>query len=315
MTRVDQRDGFLHGQWLGMAHEADPGLPHPRRPRFTPMTLVRIAVALLAFIWAVPLGWMGLMSLTPDAEIFSSGILPTEVTLEHYRSAWTDIHMLGLLTNSAIVSIAAIAGQVFLAAMAGYAFARLRFPGRNLIFGVLLITMMVPFEVLVIPLFLAIQKIPFLGGNDLFGNGGIGAVNSHFGLMLPNLITVYGVFLFRQMFLGFPRELEEASIVDGASRARVFWSILFPNAKPVVITMGMLAFMWSWNDFLWPLIIARDSDMFTVQIGLSSFNEQYGTRWGPLMAGSVLATVPVIGAFLLAQRWILGSFLRSGLKG
>jgi len=270
---------------------------------------------LLAVVWAVPLGWMGLMSATPTAEIFAAGIVPSEGTLEHYQAAWNDIRMLRLLANSAIVSIAAIVGQIVLAAMAGYAFARLRFPGRNVLFGVLLVTMMVPFEVLVIPLFLAVRHIPLLGGNDLLGSGGIGAVNSHFGLMLPNLITVYGVFLFRQTFLGFPKELEEAAVVDGASRARFFWRILLPNAKPVIITMGMLAFIWSWNDFLWPLIIARDADMFTIQIGLSAFNEQFGTRWGPLMAGSVLATVPVMIVFLVSQRWVLGSFMRSGLKG
>jgi multiple sugar transport system permease protein len=258
---------------------------------------------------------MGLMSVTPTAEIFGSGILPSEPTFQHYEAAWNDIQMLRLLANSAIVSIAAIVGQIVLAAMAGYAFARLRFPGRNVIFGALLVTMMVPFEVLVIPLFLAVRQIPLLGGNDWFGNGGFGAINSHFGMMLPNLITVYGVFLFRQTFLGFPRELEEAAVVDGASRARFFWRILLPNARPVIITMGMLAFIWTWNDFLWPLIIARDVDMFTIQIGLSAFNEQFGTRWGPLMAGSVLATVPVLIAFLVSQKWVLGSFMRSGLKG
>lgn len=290
--------------------------PTPRRrSRVGFLMFMRVGAAILALIWAVPLGWMGLMSVTPTTEIFSSGVLPSEGTLEHYQAAWNDIRMLRLLANSAIVSIAAVIGQIILAAMAGYAFARLRFPGRNVLFGVLLVTMMVPFEVLVIPLFLAVRQIPLLGGNDLLGQGGIGAMNSHFGLMLPNLITVYGVFLFRQTFLGFPTELEEAAVVDGASRATFFWRILLPNARPVIITMGMLAFIWSWNDFLWPLIIARDVDMFTIQIGLSSFNEQFGTRWGPLMAGSVLATVPVMIGFLVSQRWVLGSFMRSGLKG
>jgi len=302
---------------ISTAPTAEPShVPAPnRRFRLSAIAFLRLGVALIALVWAVPLGWLGLMSVTPTAEIFGSGILPSEPTFEHYEAAWNDIQMLRLLANSAIVSIAAIVGQVVLAAMAGYAFARLRFPGRDLIFGALLVTMMVPFEVLVIPLFLAVRQIPLLGGNDLFGSGGFGAINSHFGLMLPNLITVYGVFLFRQTFLGFPRELEEAAVVDGASRARFFWRILLPNARPVIITMGMLAFIWTWNDFLWPLIIARDVDMFTIQIGLSAFNEQFGTRWGPLMAGSVLATVPVLIAFLVSQRWVLGSFMRSGLKG
>lgn len=269
----------------------------------------------LALLWMVPLVWMAIMSVTPTAEIFGRGLLPSQVTAEHYHVAWTEINMPRLLINSAIVSVAAVVGQVLLAAMAGYAFARLEFPGRRLIFALLLVTMMVPFEVLVVPLFLAVRAIPLLGGNDLFGLGGVGAVNSHFGIALPNLITVYGVFLFRQLFLSFPREIEEASIVDGASRSRFFWSILLPNAKTGIVTMGILAFLWTWNDFLWPLVIVRDADLFTTQIGLASFNEQFGTRWGPLIAGSVLSTVPVIAVFLLGQKWFLSSGVRAGLKG
>jgi len=269
----------------------------------------------LGVLWMVPLVWMAIMSVTPTAEIFGSGLLPSQITTEHYRVAWTEINMPQLLINSAIVSAAAVVGQVLLAAMAGYAFARLEFPGRRLIFALLLVTMMVPFEVLVVPLFLAVRAIPLLGGNDLFGLGGIGAINSHFGIALPNLITVYGVFLFRQLFLSFPREIEEASIVDGASRSRFFWSILLPNAKTAMVTMGILAFLWTWNDFLWPLVVVRDADLFTTQIGLASFNEQFGTRWGPLIAGSVLSTVPVIAVFLIGQRWFLSSGVRAGVKG
>lgn len=274
-----------------------------------------VTATTIAFVWAVPLAWMVLMSLTPTDRIFAEGVPLGTMTTEHYRIAWSEINMPRLLTNSAIVSAAAIMGQTVLASMAGYAFARLRFPGRGVIFASLLITMMVPFEVLIIPLFQAVRWLPFFGGNNWAGSGGTGALNTHVGIALPNLITVYGVFLFRQFFLGFPRELEEAAIVDGASRQRFFWRILVPLAKAPMLTMGLLAFLWTWNDFLWPLVAARDADQFTVQIGLASFNEQFGTRWGPLMAGSVISTAPVIGIFLLAQRYFLNAGVRSGVKG
>jgi multiple sugar transport system permease protein len=277
--------------------------------------LLLVAVVLLAIGWTIPLAWMLIMSLSPSEEIFGVGILPGRLTTEHYATAWDEINMPRLLFNSAVVSVAAVLGQVLLAAMAGYAFARLSFPGRRIIFVSLLITMMIPFEVLVIPLFLAVRSLPLLGGNDLLGQGGVGAMNTHLGIVLPNLITVYGVFLFRQLFLSFPREIEEASIIDGATRRRFFWSILLPNAKPAMTTMGILAFLWSWNDFLWPLIVVRDAEMFTTQIGLAFFNEQFGTRWGPMMAGSVIATAPVIVLFLLAQRRFFSIGVRAGVKG
>lgn len=277
--------------------------------------LILLTVMVLAVGWAVPLGWMLLMSVSPNSDIFGLGVLPRSLTFEHYRVVWDELNMPRLLYNSAVVSVGAVIGQVVFAAMAGYAFARLRFPGRQIVFVSLLITMMVPFEVLVIPLFLAVRSLPLLGGNDLFGVGGIGAMNSHFGIMLPNLITVYGVFLFRQLFLSFPKEVEEASIIDGASRARFFWSILLPNAVPAMVTMGILAFLWSWNDFLWPLIVVRDTDMLTAQVGIAFFNEQFGTRWGPMMAASTIATIPVIVLFLLAQRRFLAVGVRSGVKG
>lgn len=270
---------------------------------------------LLAVGWSVPLVWMLLMSVSPSADIFGAGLLPSRLTTEHYRTVWDEINMPRLLFNSTVVSVGAVAGQVLLAAMAGYAFARLRFPGRRVIFAVLLVTMMVPFEVLVIPLFFVVSSLPLLGGNDLFGQGGVGGLNTHLGIMLPNLITVYGVFLFRQVFLAFPREIEEASIIDGASRSRFFWSILLPNAGPAMVTMGILAFLWSWNDFLWPLIVVRDADMFTTQVGIASFNEQFGTRWGPMMAASAIVTVPLMVLFLLAQRRFLQVGARTGVKG
>lgn len=285
-----------------------------RRDRFARRALL-IGVTLLAVGWAVPLVWMILMSVSPSEEIFRSSLLPDSFTGENYRTAWQEINMRRLLLNSAVVSAGAVLGQVFLAAMAGYAFARLRFWGRNVIFAIILITMMIPFEVLIVPLFLAVRSLPLLGGNDLFGQGGTGAMNTHLGIMLPNLITVYGVFLFRQFFLSFPKEIEEASIVDGATRRRFFWSILLPNAKPVMITMGMLAFLWTWNDFLWPLIVVRDADMFTTQIGLAFFNEQFGTRWGPMMAGATMATIPAVILFFIVQRRFLNIGVRSGVKG
>lgn len=280
--------------------------------------LVYLVLIIGAIIMLLPFFWMVSSSLKEDPELFSLPLrwLPSVLDFENYRSMIEITNFGQLFRNSLFVTLADVVGQILFCSMAGYAFARLNFPGKNFLFVALLITMMMPFEVLVLPIFLFARAFPLAGGNDIFGSGGTGLLNTYSGLIFPNLVSVYGVFLFRQFFLGFPKELEEAATIDGCSRWRFFFSILMPNSVPVMGTMGLFAFMWTWNDFLWPLVVVNDDALNTIQVGLSGglITEIY-IKWAELMAGSTLATIPVLIMFLLLQRFLVKGFVSSGLKG
>ena len=292
----------------------------PRQAHFSiGKFLIYVLLTLGAVITMIPFFWMVTASLKIDAELFSVPlqILPTQLDWANYTDVWRIIDMGRLFLNTSIVTFADVVAQILLGAMAGYAFARLSFPGKNFMFVALLVTMMVPFEVLILPIFLFVRYAPLAGGNDLFGQGGTGMLNSYGGLIFPNLISVYGVFLFRQFFQSFPRELEDASFIDGCSRARFFFSILIPNSIPVIGTMGLFAFIWTWNDFLWPLVIVKQEALKTIQLGLTSGSiaSEGQTLWAELMAGSTLAVLPVILLFLILQRFLVQGFVTTGLKG
>jgi multiple sugar transport system permease protein len=268
-------------------------------------------------IMTLPFAWMISTSVKPDSEIFGAGVrwIPSSFDFANYSDAYEQINMGRLFANTAYVTVVAVISQVMLGSMAGYAFARLNFPGKNIIFFALLATMMVPFEVLIIPIFLFIRHFPLAGGNDIWGNGGIGLINSYGGIMFPQLISVFSLFLFRQFYKRFPREIEEAAFVDGCSRMGMYWRILVPNSRAVMGTMAMFAFLWSWNDFLWPLVVVKEEKYKTLQLGLSLFNQEQGTQWAELMAASVMAVIPIIVLYLLLQRFLVGGAVTSGIKG
>ncbi len=287
-----------------------------RFKRNWPLLPTYVVLILGSIIMLVPFAWMVSTSLKVDTEIFG-GIqwIPTEIDWQNYVDAFEQTNMARLFANTILVTVIAVSSQVVLGSMAGYAFARLKFPGKNIIFFTLLATMMVPFEVLIIPIFLFIRGFPLAGGNDILGQGGTGLINSLGGVVFPNLISVFGVFLFRQFYLRFPKEIEEAAIVDGCSRIGVYWRILIPNSRPVMGTMALFSFLWSWNDFLWPLVVVKVDELKTLQLGLSLFQQESRTEWAELMAASVMAVVPVIILYLVLQRFLVKGAVTSGLKG
>lgn len=274
------------------------------------------ALGLVSIFMLLPFAWMVSTSLKVDAEIFTPGIrwIPSQLDWENYTYIFRELNMEVLFRNTIFVTLIAVVAQILLCSMAGFAFARLHFRGRDLLFVAILITMTVPFEVLVLPLFILARRFPLMGGNDLFGNGGVGLMNSYAGIVFPHLVTVYGIFIFRQFFLSFPKELEDAARIDGASRIRIYWSLLMPNSVPVVGTMGLFAFLWAWNDLLWPVIVVKENSMKTLQAGLAIV-AQNPSRWGEMMAASVIITLPVIFVFLLLQRFLVRGVATSGLKG
>ncbi|MEM7031157.1 MAG: carbohydrate ABC transporter permease [Chloroflexota bacterium] len=287
-------------------------------PRLS-LSLILSYVLLIAaaVVTTMPFLWMVSTSFKADEDIFHATPqwIPQVYDFANYSDAYNAIDMGTLFTNTAFVTVIDVLGQILLGAMAGYVFARLNFPGKKVIFFSLLATMMVPFEVLIIPIFLFIRYFPLAGGNDLIGQGGIGLLNSYGGIIFPNLVSVFGIFLFRQFFLSFPREIEEAAIIDGCSLAKVFWIILLPNSKPVIGTLALFSFLWVWNDFLWPLVVIKEDALNTLQLGLSSFNQEVGTAWAEMMAGSVMVTIPVIFLFLFLQRFLNQGIATTGLKG
>ncbi|MFD1544315.1 carbohydrate ABC transporter permease [Nonomuraea guangzhouensis] len=255
---------------------------------------------LLPFLWSLS------TSLKPDDEIIALPVkwLPSRITFEHYWYAFTSVPFARYFANSMAFAVIGVLTNLFLGSLAGYAFARLRFRGGVLMFRLLLASMMVPAVVTLVPSFLIVRSMPLTGGNDLFGQGGSGLLNTYWAIVLPGAVGAFAVFLMRQFFLSLPKELGEAARVDGCREFRIFWSIYLPLCKPALTTLAVFTFMAGWNSFLWPLIVLNDPDMSTVQMGLAAFSYNKSTDYGPLMAGSVVALLPTLLLFAFGQRYL-----------
>jgi multiple sugar transport system permease protein len=236
-----------------------------------------------------------------ESRHFPPTIVPSGIHWENYPNALDSAPFGRFFANSLVVTLASVAGNLAFCSLAGYAFARLRFFGRDVIFIVLLATLMVPFQVTMIPTFLIVQHL--------------GLVNSLGALIAPNLVTPFGIFLLRQFFRTLPVDLEEAARIDGCSRLGVLFRVVLPLSMPALATLGIVTFLWTWNDFLWPLIAISSTDQSTVQLGLASFQGAHQTRWTLLMAGNVVALAPMLLVFVLAQRWFVQSLAATGVKG
>lgn len=227
--------------------------------------------------------------------------IPEVFTFENYAGVLERASLFRWLINSTVVACAATAGVLLIDAMAAYAFARIDFPGRDLIFILVIATMMVPAQVTMIPLFFMLNELSLL--------------NTYLALVLPRLGLAIGVFMLRQFFLGVPMDLEEAALIDGCSRYRIFFQIVLPLAKPSLSALGILTFVWAWNDFMWPLIAISTNEMYTLPIGLSTLVGYYGREYGIQMAGAVIASLPVLIVFMIFQKQFIRGVAFSGLKG
>jgi multiple sugar transport system permease protein len=270
-----------------------------RRLPFSPWHLFLMPVAAVMLL---PLVWMVVLSLETrvQAARFPPVLFPSSFHVASYASAWNAVPFGDFFINSAIYSLATVAGNLLFCSLAAYAFARIRFFGRNVLFVLLLATLMVPLQVLLIPTFLIVKKL--------------GLVDSIGGLIVPNLCSAFGIFMLRQFFRTLPIELEEAARIDGTSRLGILFKIVLPLSLPALATLGIIQFMWSWNDFLWPLIIIDTSSHAPLQLGLSMLQGAHSTQWNVLMAGTVMSQVPMLLVFLLAQRWFIRSIAFTGLK-
>ncbi|GAA4614397.1 carbohydrate ABC transporter permease [Actinoallomurus liliacearum] len=283
----------------GHVRAAEQGRP-PRRPSRRPSPLHLILIPLSAVMLA-PLIWMVLLSISTEAETrrFPPG-LPSGVHWQNYLDAWHQGPFGHWLLNSAIVSVSCVIGNLVLCSLAGYAFARIPFLGNRVLFVVVLATLMVPFQIVMLPTLIVMQHLHL---TDTLG-----------ALIAPNLATPFGVFLMRQFFTTVPKELEEAARIDGAGRLRTLASVLLPLMGPTLATLSVLTFLNVWNDFLWPLIAVQSPGNMTIQLGLQNFQGQHFTNWPVLMAGTVTSQIPVLVLFVFAQRFFVRSIASSGLK-
>jgi multiple sugar transport system permease protein len=274
--------------------------PLRREPRWRPSRwhLVLIPIAL---VMAFPLLWMLVTSLSTlaDTQHFPQK-LPSSLDWSNYRAAWNGSPFGRWLVNSTIVSITCVVSNLVLCSMAGYAFARLRFPGSRIVFLAILATLMVPFQVVMIPTLLIMKHL--------------GLVDSLPALIAPNLVTPFGIYLLRQFFITLPVELEEAALIDGAGRFRTLRSILLPLMGPPLSTVAVLTFLSVWNDFLWPLVVTSSPNTMTVQLGLATFQSAHFTNWPVLMAATLMSQLPVVLLFLFGQRFFVSSIANTGIK-
>ncbi|MCW8096580.1 carbohydrate ABC transporter permease [Streptomyces tauricus] len=279
-----------------------PPAPAGRR-RLLPFSPWHLLLAPLCLVFAVPLIWLLLSSVMSDAEInrFPPALWPSGIDLDGYRYVIGNAMFPRWFANSLIVSLTAVASNLVLGSLGGYAFARMRFAGSRLLLALMLATMAIPFQLTMIPTFLVMKRL--------------GLIDSLGALIVPSLVTPFAVFLLRQFFLSLPRELEEAAWLDGCSRLGVLWRIVLPLSRPALSTVAVLTFLTTWNDLTWPLIAINHDTQYTLQLGLTTFQGQHHTRWSAVMAGNMITVLPVLLAFLFAQKTFIQSITSSGLKG
>lgn len=268
-------------------------------------TALHVVLALGGIAMVFPFIWMLITSFKTLPQLLNDPLsfLPTPFTFQNYIDAWNDAPFAQAYFNSIYIAVLVVIGTLITAAMAGYAFARIKFRGSRVLFVVFLATQMIPMQVTLIPFYFLMAKL--------------GWVDSHLSLIIPAaLANPFAVFLMRQFVLSLPKELEEAALVDGAGRWRTFWSIVLPNLRPGLGALAIIVALSTWNNFLLPLVLLNSQDLFTVPLLLQSFRGQFGSiNYGLIMAASAVATIPMLIAFVIGQRRILNSMAASGLGG
>lgn len=256
----------------------------------------------LSFGMIVPFLWMVSTSLTGDQYVLRMPprFFSSPLTIRTYLQLAELLPIGRMFLNSLFVASAVTIGQLLTSSMAAYAFARIRFRGRGWLFLIYLGTLMIPFQVTITPLFILMRYL--------------GWINTYQGVILPGVFTAFGTFLLRQFFLTIPRELEEAAFMDGATHWTIYWQVILPLSKPALATLGVFAFMSSWNAYLWPLFVLNDSSMMTLPVGLAALHGRWLTRWNLVMAGSVITIIPMLIVYLLAQKHFVRGVAMTGIK-
>lgn len=272
------------------------------------LTLTYIVLAVLAVVFLVPFIWMIMASFKVQADIFGStyplqweAFWVTAPTLEHYQKVFELVPFARYLLNTLCIAVVVTFGNVLIGSLAAYSFARLHFPGRDLLFVAVLSTMIIPGEVTFMPLFLVVRTL--------------GWIDQYAALVVPSLFGAFGIFLLRQFYRDIPRDLEDSARIDGCSVLGIYRHIILPLGKSALITLGLLVFIGEWGSFLWPLVVMNSPEKQVIQVGIANFTTTYGIYWGRILAASTMASVPVILLFVVLQRYYVRGIVMSGLKG
>jgi len=273
-----------------------------RRPPTWGVVVSVVVLAAISFIVLLPFLWMVSAAFRPEGDIIAhpTTLFTGAFTVQHFVDIWVRIPFAQQLWNTVVFAGGITLLTLVFDSMAAYALARFEFPGREAIFIVVVATMMLPFQVTLVPLFKLLNEF--------------GWINTYQGLIVPRATSAFGIFFLRQFMLTIPRELEDAARVDGASEFRIWWQVILPLTAPALLTIGLFNMLANWNDLLWPLIFTTDASMQTVSAGLALFKGQHVTEYGLLMAGSLVALLPMIIAFLAIQRRFVESIATTGLK-
>ncbi len=264
--------------------------------------LIYVAIVGGALLTLLPLLWMVSASLMPAGEAMAlpPRLVPTSVTLDHYTALFTRLNLARSAANSALLAAAVTLISLLLNSMAGYAFAKFRFAGRDRIFRLLLAALVIPGQVAMLPLFLMLKQM--------------GCVNTYWGVIIPGMASIFGIFLIRQYALSIPDSLLDAARIDGAGEWRIYWALVLPACAPVLVTLAIFTFMGTWNDFLWPLIVLTDNDMYTLPVALANLVGEHVQDTELMMAGAVLTVLPVVVVFTALQRYYIEGILSGGIK-
>jgi multiple sugar transport system permease protein len=281
---------------------APAGIPGRGRGRVTMRVIVYVLLIGVALVYFTPFFWSVSTSLkTLPESVKGFDLLPDDPTLQAYRNAFSSFNVARYMANSAFLSVTLTLSNLLLASLGGYAFARLRFPGREVLFVLVLATLMVPDQLRLVPLF------------QMLTNWHL--ISTYQGYFLIKAVEATSLFLMRQYFLTIPRDYEEAAKLDGAGFFKTYWKVMLPLAGPALAAITILEFQGIWNEFFWPLIILQDESKYTLTIGISSFVGQYKTLWPELMAASVIAILPVAIIFVIFQRFFISGVAAAGVKG
>ncbi len=270
--------------------------------RWLTSLLLHAALATGAAATLVPLAWMVSASLMPtgEASSFPPRLVPSRATLAHYVELFERLDLGRAFLNSALIATSATAASLLLTSLAGYAFARLRFGGRDRVFRALVAGMVIPAQVAMLPLFLLLKAL--------------GLVNTYWGVLVPYLAPIFGIFMIRQYALSLPQDAIDAARVDGASELRIYWSVVLPMCRPILVTLAVFVFMGTWNDFMWPLIALTDDRLYTLPVALANLSGEHAQDTEMMMAGAVLTVLPVLLLFLALQRHYIEGIMMGGAK-
>ena len=255
-----------------------------------------------AFIMVFPLYWMFATAIRPRTELFGGGfrLFPSDLVWSNFSQAWGKLPFALFYLNSILIAVIAVVATVFINLLAGYTFAKYEFPGRNVLFLLLISTLMIPIQVIMVPEFLIVSAL--------------GWVNTYAGVIAPRAAEAFGIFMVRQFMVSIPDELIEAARLDGAGEFKIFWKVILPLSWPVVAVLTIFTFMWRWNDFAWPLVVLQDRDAYTVPLGLNLMKGQFFTDWTGIMSMSLVSILPMLVVFIFFQRYFIQGIASTGIK-